>query len=143
LKQNTPTAVLEAYKTAVYDRNSEAFLRLYDADSRVYDTWGVWSYHGTNSRHKVIDDWFASLGEERVRVSFDEVQVTVGQELAVLTATGRYAAISTAGVELRSMQNRLTWALTCKDGHWTIVHEHTSVPIGFNDLKGILQRDDA
>jgi hypothetical protein len=58
----------------------------------------------------------------------------------VLTTTGRYAAISADGLEIRSMQNRFTWALQRKDGAWSIVHEHTSVPIGFGDLKGILQR---
>jgi uncharacterized protein (TIGR02246 family) len=143
VNQSTPTQILEAYKTAVYDRDAEAFLQLYDQDARVFDTWGVWSYEGTASRRQAIEGWFSSLGEERVKVSFDEVQVTVDQELAVLTATGRYAAISTDGAELRSMQNRFSWALRRKEGDWSIVHEHTSTPIGFSDLKGILQRGDA
>jgi ketosteroid isomerase-like protein len=38
------------------------------------------------------------------------------------------------------MQNRFTWALRRKRASWSIVHEHTSTPIGFSDLKGILQR---
>jgi uncharacterized protein (TIGR02246 family) len=143
MNQSTPTQILEAYKTAVYDRDAEAFLRLYDQDARVFDTWGVWSYEGTASRRQAIEGWFSSLGQERVKVSFDAVQVTVDQELAVLTAMGRYAAISTDGAELRSMQNRFTWALRRKEGNWSIVHEHTSTPIGFGDLKGILQRGDA
>jgi uncharacterized protein (TIGR02246 family) len=141
VNQDTPAAVLEAYKAAVYDRSAEAFLRLYDSAARVYDTWGVWSYEGIGARRKSIEGWFSSLGEERVEVSFDEVQVAVDQELAVLSATGRYAAIGADGVELRSMQNRFTWALKRKDGHWSIFHEHTSTPIGFSDLKGILQRE--
>jgi uncharacterized protein (TIGR02246 family) len=140
MNQSAPTAVLEAYKKAVYDRDPEAFLRLYDRDARVYDTWGVWSYDGTASRRNAIEGWFSSLGEERVQVSFDKVQVTMHHDLALLVATGRYAAISTDGVELRAMQNRFTWALNRKDGQWFIVHEHTSVPIGFSDMKGILQR---
>jgi uncharacterized protein (TIGR02246 family) len=143
VKHSTPTDILDAYKAAVYDRSTVAFLRLYSPDARVYDTWGVWSYEGTESRRKAIEGWFSSLGEERVKVSFDEVQVTVDQELAVLTATGRYAAISTDGAELRSMQNRFTWALKRKGDSWSIVHEHTSTPIGFSDLKGILERGDA
>jgi uncharacterized protein (TIGR02246 family) len=143
MNQSTPTQILEAYKTAVYDRDAEAFLRLYDQDARVFDTWGVWSYEGIASRRQSIEGWFSSLGQERVKVSFDVVQVTVDQELAVLTAMGRYAAISTDGAELRSMQNRFTWALRRKEGNWSIVHEHTSTPIGFSDQKGILQRGDA
>ena len=30
--------VLEAYKAAVYERNVDAFLRLYDPGARVFDT---------------------------------------------------------------------------------------------------------
>ncbi len=129
-------------KSAIYDRNVEAFLQLYDRDARVYDTWGVWSYEGTAARRKVIGEWFSSLGNERVQVSFDGVQVIADQGLAILTAMGRYAAVSPEGAELRSMQNRFTWALKLKDGACLIVHEHTSAPIG-NDLKAILQRSDA
>ena len=138
----TPHAVLDAYAAAVYDRDVEAFLQLYDADARVYDTWGVWVYEGTAARRQAIEGWFSSLGQERVKVSFDGVHATLGAELAVLTATGRYAAISADGVEIRSMQNRFTWGLTRVDDRWRIVHEHTSVPIGFSDLKGILQRSE-
>lgn len=137
---NTPQSMLNAYIAAVYDRDAEAFLRLYDTQARVYDTWGVWAYEGTASRRQAIEGWFSSLGDERVRVSFDDVHTTQDQALAMLVATGRYAAISADGVEIRSMQNRLTWALQRKNGDWSIVHEHTSVPIGFSDLKGILQR---
>ena len=139
---STPQSILDAYAAAVYDRDAEAFLRLYDTKARVYDTWGVWVYEGTASRRLAIEGWFSSLGQERVKVSFDDVQITEDQALAVLTATGRYAAISADGVEIRSMQNRFTWVLQRKDGDWAIVHEHTSVPIGFSDLKGILQRGD-
>lgn len=136
----TPTQSLDAYKAAVYERDVEAFLRLYDPAARVFDTWGVWCYEGTASRRKAIEGWFSSLGEERVRVTFDDVQITLAQDLAVLTATGRYAAFAADGVELRSMQNRLTWALRRKAGGWSIVHEHTSTPIGFADQKAIFHR---
>jgi hypothetical protein len=39
------------------------------------------------------------------------------------------------------MQNRLTWALTRREGALKIVHEHTSAPVGFDDLKAILRRE--
>jgi ketosteroid isomerase-like protein len=41
------------------------------------------------------------------------------------------------------MQNRLTWTLRPEGSGWRIVHEHTSVPLGFNDAKAILQREKA
>jgi ketosteroid isomerase-like protein len=35
---------------------------------------------------------------------------------------------------------RVTWSLARRESAWKIVHEHTSAPIGFKDLKAILQR---
>jgi ketosteroid isomerase-like protein len=116
---------------------------LYDPKARVFDTWGVWSYDSAASRRQTIEDWFGSLGTETVKVTFDDVQLTAGPALAVISATGRYAAFSAEGQELRSMQNRFTWALQREGAAWKIIHEHTSVPIGFSDLKGILQRAEA
>ena len=115
-------------------------MRIYDDNVRVFDTWGVWSYEGAAAWRKVIEEWFGSLGTEWVRVSFEDVQSTLGEDFAVVTAFGRYAGMSAEGVELRAMQNRFSWMLRRGEDGWKIIHEHTSAPLGFNDLKGILQR---
>jgi ketosteroid isomerase-like protein len=87
-----------------------------------------------------VEGWFTSLGSERVRAGFSEIQVVAGHPFTVLSAVVTYAAESAQGKPLRSMQNRLTWVLR-ETGHvLRIVHEHTSVPIGFEDCKGILAR---
>ena len=132
--------ICEGYTHAVREKNVEAFLNLYHPTARVFDTWGAWSFEGVPARRKVIEEWFGSLGEERVAVTFDRVQTIVTSDLASLTARVVYAAISPAGAELRSMQNRLTWVLKAEGGEWKIIHEHTSVPIG-PDLKGLLARE--
>jgi len=132
--------VCDAYTRAVREKNAAEFLGLYHPTARVFDTWGVWSYEGEQARRKVIEQWFSSLGEERVAVTFDRVQATVSSDLASLTARVVYAAISPTGAELRSMQNRLTWVLKAEGDSWKIIHEHTSVPIG-PDLKGLLARE--
>ncbi|MDB6113984.1 MAG: hypothetical protein JWQ62_929 [Lacunisphaera sp.] len=148
--------VCEGYRRAVLEKDVAAFLALYHPEARVFDTWGVWSYEGDQpqreagrlipadqqsrtgpTRRKVIEEWFSSLGAERVAVTFDRLQATVTGDLACLTARVIYAAISADGVELRRMQNRLTWVLQPAGDAWQIIHEHTSVPIG-SDLKGIL-----
>lgn len=134
------TRVCEDYTRAVHEKDVAAFLGLYHSAARVFDAWGVWSYEGEPARRPVIEQWFSSLGEERVAVTFDRVQATVTGELTSLTARVIYAAISPSGAELRSMQNRLTWVLKLEGGAWQIVHEHTSVPIG-PDLKGLLARE--
>ena len=130
----------ESYARAVLDKRVAAFLDLYHPTARVFDTWGAWSYEGEQARRKVVEEWFGSLGEERVAVTFDRVQTTVTSDLAALTARVIYAAIDAKGAELRSMQNRLTWVLKPDGDSWQIIHEHTSVPIG-PDLKGLLTRE--
>jgi hypothetical protein len=39
------------------------------------------------------------------------------------------------------MQNRITWVLRTSGHNLRIVHEHTSVPIDFNESKAMLKRD--
>jgi ketosteroid isomerase-like protein len=151
--------ICEAYTRTVREKDVSGFLNLYHPTARVFDTWGAWSYEGDQpqreagrlipaeqqirtgpARRKVIEQWFGSLGEERVAVTFDRVQTTVTSDLAALTARVVYAAISPTGAELRSMQNRLTWVLKPDGDGWKIIHEHTSVPLG-PDLKGLLARE--
>ncbi len=134
------TRVCENYVRAVREKDVGAFLSLYHPTARIFDAWEVWSYEGEQARRPVVEQWFSSLGEERVAVTFDRLQATVTGELATLTARVVYAAISASGAELRSMQNRLTWVLKLDAGAWQIIHEHTSVPIG-PDLKGRLARE--
>ena len=132
--------VVESYKAAVLAADAEAFMRLYHPAVRVFDTWGIWLYEGAPAWRRAVEGWFTSLGSERVRASFSEVQVLPGQPVVVLSAIVTYAAESAQGEPLRSMQNRITWVLR-EAGHvLRIVHEHTSAPVGFEDSKAILAR---
>jgi ketosteroid isomerase-like protein len=133
--------ICEGYKNAIHEKDAEEFLGLYHQEARVFDTWGVWSYEGVGERRRVIEGWFSSLGDERVKVTIDRIRAVISQEMAAVSARAIYAGYSAAGDELRAMQNRLTWVLMPEGGAWKIFHEHTSVPIGFKDLKGMLQRE--
>jgi uncharacterized protein (TIGR02246 family) len=141
--ESTATQALDAYKQSVYNKDVEAFMQLYDPNVRVFDTWGVWSYEGASAWRKMIEGWFSSLGDERVRVSFDDVQVISGDGIVAANAVTTYAALSAEGQQLRAMQNRLSWVLKSIDGEWKIVHEHTSAPVGFEDGKVILKRENS
>ncbi len=132
--------ILEAYKVAVFEKNPNAFMQLYDKNVRIFDTWGVWLFEGSAARQPVIEGWLGSLGPERVIVNFDDVLVTCSHDIAIVSAIGTYAAMSVDGVELRSMQNRFTWGLKFAEDTWKIIHEHTSVPIA-DDLTAKLIRD--
>jgi ketosteroid isomerase-like protein len=132
--------VLETYKAAVLAKDVEAFMRLYDPNVRVFDAWGIWSYEGASSWRMAVEAWLTSLGAEKVGVSFDDVQVSGSPDFEVVNAIVTYAGLSAQGEQLRAMQNRLTWVLK-QSGHvLRIIHEHTSAPVGFEDMKAILQR---
>jgi uncharacterized protein (TIGR02246 family) len=135
--------ILESYKAAVLARDAEAFMRLYDADVRVFDTWGVWSYDGAEAWRRAVEAWFTSLGAERVKVTFEDVRSTLGRDVAIVSAIVTYAGVSAQGEPLRAMQNRITWGLKTIGHVPRIVHEHTSAPVGFDDMKAILQRPSA
>ena len=132
---------LETYKSAVLAKDAETFMHLYDAEVRVFDTWGVWSWEGAAAWRVAVEGWFNSLGSEAVRVTFEDVKVMGEPALASMSCFARYAAISAQGEELRSMQNRMTWVLKTRGHVLRVVHEHTSVPIGFDDTKAIFQRE--
>ena len=132
--------VIGSYAAAVLAKDVETFMRLYQPTVRVFDAWGVWLYDGAPAWQIAVEGWFASLGTERVKVSFADVQTVAEQTLATVSAVVTYAAESATGEPLRSMQNRLTWVLR-ESGHvFRIAHEHTSAPIGFEDFKAILAR---
>ena len=136
--------VLETYQSAVLAKDVDAFMRLYDPAVRVFDAWGVWSYEGAAAWQVAVEGWFTSLGaSEKVRVSFDDVQTSEGRDFFVVSAIATYAAVTAQGEPIRAMQNRLTWALRTSGHVPRIVHEHTSAPLGFEDSKGMLQRDSA
>ena len=81
----------------------------------------------------------ASLGDESVAVAFEDVRVESESGMAVATALVRFAGVAATGEELRSMQNRLTWALRRTPRGWKIVHQHTSAPLDEN-AKAIFRR---
>jgi ketosteroid isomerase-like protein len=132
--------IIDGYKAAVLTKDVEAFMRLYDPKVRVFDAWSVWSYDDAASWRRTVEGWFGSLGEERVQVSFDEVVVSEAGGSAIVSAIVTYASLAPDGSILRSMQNRLSWGIQKGTDGYRIVHEHTSMPIGFEDMKAITQR---
>ena len=133
--------VLGNYAAAVYAKDVAAFVRLYDPKVRVFDVWGVWSYEGLEAWQRAAEAWLSSLGVERVKVTFEDVQTSGTAECAIVSAIVTYASLSAEGAQLRAMQNRMTWGLKTSGHVLRIVHEHTSAPVGFDDMKAILVRE--
>jgi len=133
-------SLLEAYRDAVHAKDVDAFVAIFADDVRVFDMWGAWSHDGIDSWREMAEGWFGSLGDERVRVEFEDVQTAGGDDAAVLSAFVTFAGLSADGMELRSMNNRLTWGLRKTDGTWKVVHEHTSAPVDMATGKVDLER---
>ncbi|CAM5785941.1 YybH family protein [Rhizobacter fulvus] len=132
---------LDTYQSAVLAKNVETFMHLYDPDVRVFDTWGIWSYEGAAAWRVAVEGWFSSLGDERVRVTFQDVKIAGEQGFASMSAVVTYAGVSADGRALKEMQNRITWVLQASGHVLRIIHEHTSAPVGFEDAKAILERE--
>ncbi len=141
MKSDNPVLqILEAYKAAVYAKDVGAFVSLYDENVCVFDMWGAWSYNGIAAWRKMAEGWFGSLGNERVVIDIDRLQLKQTQNLAFVSAFVKYSAVSPRGAVLRSLENRLTCVLELKGGAWKITHEHTSAPAEHKSLKVSLER---
>ena len=133
--------VLDRYRTAVYDKDVESFIALYDDDTRVFDLWGKWLYRGSAEWRKPAEEWFTSLGDDLSSPEFHDVEIEIGEGLAAVHAFVTYRGLSADGKELRSMDNRITWIVRKNaGGDWKIVHEHTSAPADFDTGKVTLRR---
>ena len=128
------------YITAVADRNPSALVQLYDPKARIFDAWGVWEYSGTAAWQIAVEGWFSSHPTDKLKVSFSDCTVFGTMDLATMTAMVTYAGLSAEGKETQSMQNRITWIFRTVGHNLRIVHEHTSAPIGFEDMKAILKK---
>ena len=132
--------VPNTYVAAVYAKDLQSFLALYDENVVVFDAWEQWMYRGREAWSAMVKNWFDSLGEERVRVSISPVFSHVEGDLGTLCAIVRYAGLSVAGEELRALENRHTWTLKRRESGWVILHEHSSSPADFKTMQVKLQQ---
>lgn len=132
--------VIDTYRSAVLAKNVETLMHVYDPKVRVFDAWGIWSHEGAAAWRVAVEGWFASLGNETLRVTFDDVKILGQPGFAAVSAIVTYVAFSPDGQALRAMQNRISWVLETSGHVLRVVHEHTSAPIGFEDNKAILTR---
>lgn len=135
-----PEQILQAYADAVYARDAEALLALYHPQVTVYDMWAHWLYDGQPQWRGMVEGWFASLGDERVQVTFDDIRSHAAPEMALVHAFVTYAGLSASGERLRAMNNRLTLTLIRSGDRWLILHEHSSAPADFESGKVNLHR---
>lgn len=136
--ENPASHALKEYAAAVLAKDLDAFVSLYDRSVIVFDAWNLWSYEGADAWRGITNDWFTSLGVDRVAVEFEDERTSASETLAYASATVRYTALSAAGQPLRSLQNRMTMVLELRGGEWKVVHQHTSSPVDFETKKAML-----
>ena len=137
----TVQELLRAYREAAFAKDIEAFIAIYDKDIDVFDAWGpAWHYQGLESWRGMVERWFGGLGDKRVLVEMEQVQIREMQGAAFVLTIVKYTALSAIGERLHSLDNRLTWLLEPREGVWKIVHEHTSAPADHATLRVSLSR---
>lgn len=132
---------LAAYADAVARKDAEAFAALYAEPLRVFDLWQDWQSLGLPAWHAMARDWFGSLGDERVEVTWAEPRCEVDGSLAAGHAFLTYTAYAADGTPLRSLDNRITVAMRRGPDGWKVVHEHTSAPVAHGSGTAVLRRE--
>lgn len=137
----SPADFPSAYKAGVEAADEEAFLALYEDQVQVFDIWDEWSLSGIGDWRSMAKDWFGSLGQDRLNVSFTKIDWRESESIAYLTAFVRFAAHDSSGKELRSLSERITVVLRKHaSGSWKVAHQHTSAPISSQNMGAILER---
>ena len=133
--------ILSDYRKAILRKDVDALASLYHRDARIFDAWDTWSYQGRAAWRAAVHRWLESLGRERVRVGFQTVEASGTGGFAVVSAIVKYSALSPGGKVLRQLHNRLSWTLVAAADGWRIIHEHTSMPVAFDDKRALLRKN--
>lgn len=126
-----PRQLPDAYAAAVYDKDVSAFIALYALDARAFDAWDATPVTGLDAFRAMAANWFDSLGDERVKVTFQDMHSSVGDDVAALHGFITFQAVDADEQPLRSGQERVSWLLERRQGQWLVVHQHTSLPAKF------------
>ncbi|MVM33437.1 hypothetical protein GO755_25600 [Spirosoma sp. HMF4905] len=126
------------YQTSAWRKDTTAMINLYDEQAVIFDMWDQGYQSNSLEWSKVIKDWLGSLGEEKVKVDFDMVNIHQSGNVGFASALIQFQAISSDGAVLRSMKNRITLGFSKFENGWKVTHQHTSAPISSNGLTAIL-----
>jgi ketosteroid isomerase-like protein len=122
---------LRAYADCVLSKDAAGFAALYDDNVQVFDAWDTWRLQGRTAVYGMATAWFGSVGDRRVEVTFAGVHAHAGRDVAAVSALATYTAVTADGSIAMSRPNRMSIVLQRSSDGWRVVHEHTSVPVGF------------
>jgi ketosteroid isomerase-like protein len=133
----SPQDYFTIYKQSAWNKDTESMIALYHDNVVIFDMWNQGYQTGLTDWSNVIKDWLGSLGDEKVNVIFEMIEIHEGNDVGFGSALITYQAISTSNTILRSMKNRVTLGFIKQKDEWKVIHQHTSAPINSN-LEGIL-----
>ncbi|MEB2778337.1 nuclear transport factor 2 family protein [Algoriphagus sp. D3-2-R+10] len=125
------------YKQSAWEKDTQSMIGLYDDNVVIFDMWEEGYQTGLAEWSFAIKDWLGSLGEEKVNVLFEMIEIHECDNVGFGSALITFQAISIDNTIIRSMKNRITLGFVKKRDLWKVVHQHTSAPIN-SDLEAIL-----
>ncbi|SKC79001.1 YybH family protein [Ohtaekwangia koreensis] len=132
-----PQDFFTIYKQSAWDKDTESMIGLYDDNIVIFDMWNQGYQTGLKEWSVVIKDWLGSLGDEKLNVIFEMIEIHESNDVGFGSALITYQAISISNAIVRSMKNRVTLGFIKQKDEWKVVHQHTSAPIN-SELKAIL-----
>uniref|UniRef100_UPI004047C3C8 nuclear transport factor 2 family protein n=2 Tax=Roseivirga sp. TaxID=1964215 RepID=UPI004047C3C8 len=124
-----PLDFFSIYQQAAWNQDTESMINLYHENVMIYDMWENGYQIGLAAWSVAVKDWLGSLGEEKVRVTFEMIDLQEASDLAFGSALVTYQAIATDNEVLRGMKNRLTVGFRKEKEEWKVIHQHTSAPV--------------
>ena len=131
--------ILDNYKSAIYEKDVERFLSAYHPDIHIFDSWNTWECIGISKWRQMVKEWFTGLSEEGVslKVDFGDLVIEENSNIAIVYCAVKFIAHSQSAEMLRQMSNRFTFCLKKENECWTIIHQHSSLPINIENGKGM------
>lgn len=131
---STPREFIDAYINAYEALDVDAFLALYADDTRVFDSAEPAEYPDKASWRSQVVGWFSSIERDgKADCDFIEVELIEADELAVVNGHIEYRGTIVGTEEEVELGSRATFVLQKFEDQWQVIHEHTSIPVTFDD----------
>jgi ketosteroid isomerase-like protein len=118
--------VIESWAAAVRKRDFAGILANHSRDIVMFDVPPPFQSRGIDDYKKTWDQFF-SWSDQLIPFDILELEITAGSDVAFATARMHCAEPDAAGKQ-KPLDFRLTVGLRKLGGHWTVMHEHHSVP---------------
>lgn len=131
---STPREFIDAYINAYEALDVEAFLALYADDARVFDSAEPAEYPDKAAWRQQVEGWFGAFEPGReAKCDFVDVEIIEATELAVVNGHVTYSGTIVGTDEQVELEARATFVVQQLGGQWLVIHEHTSIPVEFDE----------